>query len=133
MRARGGTLVLPGEIKNKILEEIPLSQPILPCGSRPTPHPAHLPIDALASGNRLRRSPVFVATNDTHRQCSAPPAPPTAPYRSCSSPPLPRASSSRHTPPASKCIPDPIPASCTPDQKSPRAHSRSARPSSSHP
>src|SRR5258707_8581103 len=98
-------------------------QAIQPCGCRfrVTLHPAHLLIDARASDNRLPRYPLYASKDDTHRQYSAPPAPPAAPYQWYSSPRPPRASWRPHTPPASKYIPDPTRAGYTPDQKSPLA------------
>src|ERR1700723_917339 len=108
---------------------------ILPCGwgFRATLHPAHRPINGPVSGNRSPHAPAFVAEGDTHRQYSAPPAPPDAPYRWCWSPGPRPASLSLHTRPASECIPDPIPAGYTPDQKSRPARFRFAPASTSNP
>ena len=55
--------------------------PILPYASRPALHPAHLLIDARASGSRLPHCPDFASINDTHRQCLAQPAQQAARYR----------------------------------------------------
>src|SRR5208337_3910117 len=92
-----------------------------PCGCRPVLHPAHLLIDAPASGSRLPRRRAFCGPDDIHRRYSERPEPPAAPCRWYSWPRLQPASCRPRIRPASECTPGPTHAGCRLDRKSPPA------------